>query len=127
LLHAAAKCNFSTISTLIEFYKADINATDKEGKNALMLISGNHLDGIKCKASECNPQQTRDRFLWFYNDSHSHIDIAHYLVKQGINFKAVDNNNYTALMYAEKAGRNEIVKYLNGLFSPSTLHQEYPT
>ena len=111
LLHAAARCDLSTLETLTKYMKikANINATDNQGRTALMLAAGAHLVGTKCLASECNPNKPKPR--WGFR-SKSHLNVIQFLIEQGCDVKAVDNNEHTALDYAKLAGRQEIIEYL---------------
>src|ERR1700733_7514943 len=114
LLHAAAKGDSLTLQSLIEWYKPNIGARDKEGRTVLMIAAGNHINGVECEAGECNPGESQDD--WFgIPKKNNHKDIVKYLVKQGSDVKAVDKNGRTALMHAKLAGRDKVAEYLENI------------
>lgn len=130
LHYAATKCKFLTIQSLIEFYKADINTRDAHGRTALMILSGAHTPGIQCAASECNPGQNNGSDNEDYGmmmpfsrrRPRGHLEAVRFLVENGCDVRNKDAQGLTALDYAKKAGRQNIVDYLTD--HTNTLPQE---
>lgn len=120
LHYAATKCDFQTLRNLIQAYKADINTPDSHGRTALMIVSGAHTPGIQCAATECKVNQSNrsddedDGMMrsFYRRTPKGHLETVQFLVRNGCDIRTKDAQGLTALDYAKKAGRTNVVDYL---------------
>ena len=117
LLHAAARCNLRSIESLIEYRNANIHAIDNQGRTVLMLIAGQHSNGVTCKATECKSEKDNDseNTIRHYLKPKSYLEAVQYLIEKGCNVNATDKAGLTALDHAKLAGRDKVVEFLTQL------------
>jgi ankyrin repeat protein len=106
------------LESLIQYYHANIQATDKNGRTALMLASGCHLDTLTCEADECSTKKDDECSTKKDDDDltvfcpRGHLGAVKYLIKHGCDIHAADKNGNTALRHAQLAGRENVIQYL---------------
>lgn len=128
LVIAAEKGKIDQVKALIEA-GADANATDEDGRTALMCAAGKgHFDVVNLlieAGADANTTDEDGGTALMEAALFGHLDVARLLIENGANVNIKDKWGKTALIWAQEDGREDIVALLEGDTTPMSMWERY--